>query len=407
MLTTRRTHIVKLVVFLAIGLCACGSSDKDNADGNLDVRFPDGTTPDASETSESTTFITLCDGYAAGVCHLDECFYPASSVSLDDCKKAVRDICEATITGPIGTHIDGDIFFDGSAAQACIDHFADAPCATIGDTTGDVPVACEEVFDGTLSEGAACTFDALCKPELFCNGTATGDTCSGTCTKRALLGQPCDSDTLLCARGLLCNSASGTCIAHHMQTGEACIYNEHCPATDYCDTSVHLCKTRIAQGASCTNFGCASGLTCLGDPKTCQPLPTHVGDACDFGCGAGLLCTSGTCAAQPEEGEPCIGDFGSCGDGYGKRLQCDPVSDTCIKWYQLGDACGGPNQGSACDGGYCDATFDTAGTCVPYKAPGDACDPFSSQCGHLGCTEAGTCSVDRDPCRGTTTLAPF
>lgn len=403
-MSAMRTHnVVKLLSCLVVCSSACGDGDKGGSDAALEVQFPDGTTPDG-EVSSSTSFVTLCDDYAAAACKLDACLAPGSVVSAEDCRKAVRDVCEATITGPIGTHIDGDIFFDGQAADECLAHF-DVTCADAGDATGDVPVACEEAFDGTLSEGAACSFDALCKPELFCKGTASDGACSGTCSKRSQLGESCADDTKLCARGLRCGG-SDTCEKRKVATGEACTNGfEQCPDSDFCIASV--CTPRIALGQSCADndFACARGLTCRAD--VCATPPGNVGDACDYGCGNGLLCVSGVCAAQPEAGDPCIGEFGSCGSGFTKRLQCDRATNTCIKWFALGDACGGPNQGSACDGSYCDATLDAAGTCVAYKSPGAACEPFSSECGRLGCNADGVCASDESACRGPITIQPL
>lgn len=398
----------RIVTALVLGttlFAACPDEDTGGGDTNLEVSFPDGTN-ETSEVSESYSFVELCDGYAAALCNIDRCIFPESEVSDEDCRRQTREVCEDTITGPIGTHIDGSIFYQPASASECIEHFAGIGCDAMNDATGDIPVACEEVFNGTLDVGAACTFDALCKPELFCKASAPvepGETCSGTCAVRKLEGESCTTTDAICARGLICSAFSaddtGTCQKRKVALGDACVYGDQCPDGAYCDDT---CKARVTAGNACAAFECAQGLTCFED--TCQ-TPPGLGEACESGCTAGLTCISGTCAEEADEGEPCVGEFNSC--SFVKRLQCDLETDTCVKYFALGEACGGPNKPGRCDGGWCNATFDAPGTCVAFKSAGDACEVFSDECGRLSCLESGVCGPFRDPCRGPGSLAPF
>lgn len=390
------------------GSAGCGDGDKTERDGNLDVQFPDA--PDTgSETSQSYSFVELCDGFAEAACKFDRCIYPTGAVSDEDCKKAVRENCEAAVSGPIGTYIDpGTIHYHEDKAGECFGAYIDATCEELGDITGDPPLACETAFEGTLAEGADCAFDQVCKPELFCKPGA-GGTCPGTCAKRVALGGECNNDDAICQLGMVCGGPTAgpaTCRPSKVESGGDCAYLEQCPEGEFCDRTAGHCTAYLGPGATCVNFGCQSGYYCTGDEgaRTCQKLPVLGEDCPDYTCKSPAICIDGHCVAQPGEGDSCDNEFSSCGS-FTASLQCDPGTKTCVPYLPLGSACGGPNGMVRCAGGYCTATLEAAGTCEPYKQFGDDCEGFQ-MCGKLSC-EDGKCGRVSSPCRGTGRLDDF
>lgn len=380
----------------------CGSEDQGGADVALDVAFPDAPDTAADTSTTVVAFVALCDGYADACCKLERCFYPNSAVSDEACKVAARGVCEATVQTPLGTYIDpGTIHYRGDVAGECYAPYLAVACDDVGDLTGSPPLACNQAFEGTLDEGAACAFDDLCKPELFCKPAADG-TCPGTCARRAGLGERCNQVDALCAKDLRCGTwgaEDSICVAPKVAHGEPCKLFEQCPDGDFCDSESGTCEARIAAGAACKS-GCVAGYTCDGEPgaMTCVKLPVK-GEPCDFMCALPAVCIDKVCVDQPVAGDSCDNEFSSCGS-FLATLQCDPKTKTCVPYLPLGATCGGVDAPSRCAGGYCDRPdFASPGTCKAYKGYGEACTGYE-MCGKLTCKDDGTCGVDTNPCRG-------
>lgn len=392
------------LVCVVFGGAACGSEANQGADVGLDIAF-NGDAPDTRETQSSYSVVTLCDGLARSCCKLDECIMPGQVAP--DCVAQTRTLCTDTLTGPLLTHLDqGELSFNPDAAEGCYGAFDAATCDDISNLTGDPPAGCGAAFIGTIAEGAACPFDAVCAPGLFCKAGADG-TCPGTCAKRKALGEACNAGNALCASDLACTSfqatVDGVCVTPKVARGAACVAGSQCQeGVDYCDTTAHVCKARLGVGAACPNHNeCdfRAGLMCAGatGSETCVARPGE-NAACDGVCADGFVCAfdSKVCVKEPALGDDCVDAVTGCGHFNG--LQCDPATQKCIAWLALGAACGGPNAPQQCLGGYCDGDFQTAGHCAPSKHLGDACEGFN-QCGKLACVD-GHCAVGGNPCRG-------
>jgi len=388
---------------LAVALAACGDSDDKDRDVSLDVQFPDGT--DAAETSQSWSFVTLCDGFARACCAVERCAEPGEED--DECWRATRDYCSDVVEAPIQSHITpGTVTFSEAAANDCLGYYLRGVC---GDSTEfeDPPAACDGVFQGTASAGAACAFDALCGPGLFCKPADAGAAvCAGTCTARGAAGASCNGVDALCQEDLVCSDDDGgTCVATSVGSGGACAINSQCPPAEHCDAAQGKCVADEAAGGACPEGNeCGAGLTCdFGeDPPTCTRMP-GLGEACDRFCAFPFLCDGAQdkCVEAPEVGDACLEATAPC--GY-HRLECN-AANQCEALGGVGSACGGDGDFNCADS-YCDADFPSAGTCRAYKRLGDSCGGFG-ECGtRLTCRD-GTCQTFEHPCRGVGSLRCF
>jgi hypothetical protein len=396
---SRRLLRPSLLTALALApFIACGESEKDTDDADLEVGFPDA--PDTpSEVSESVGLVELCDGYARACCKLQVCFNPNDTALADGCVEAIRERCDDGVFGPVNTHVQpGDLTYSPDSAGACLTPYLTATCDNLSTVTGSPSLACDDVFVGTKTQGEACDFDQLCSGDLFCKPGANG-TCPGTCEPRAALGEPCNVHRQLCEKGLQCTGfgdREGTCVAPKVEEDGACFFLTQCPSGQFCDTGAGRCKDVIAEGQPCNSFGCERPLYCTGNPGTCERLP-ELGEPCEFTCADGAVCSvSGTCVVEPTElGAPCADAFFPCGTQTG--LQCRRSDNTCIGPLPLGAPCGGETGTSDCDFGWCDRFG--SGKCEPWKAFGEACTRDEGSCGPFECFD-DKCSLPGGPCRG-------
>lgn len=243
---------------------------------------------------------------------------------------------------------DGHLVYDGEAAAQCV---AQTKAYICDEIATDRPAACNDVFRGTLPQGATCRPES-CAPGLRC----VRDTeCYG-----------------------VCEPVSTACGA--------------CADNQYCDFNTSTCRARVGDSAACPiESACEDGLICDGDPGTCRvPGVQAKGEPCleTEACGRGLVCGGSTC--QPyfvvDEGFAC-GDLPAlqiCGPG----LICfDPEDDpigTCQPPRQLGESC---FSGFNCAPDlYCDGV---SGVCQATKPFGASCTS-DAQCTSRAC-DAGLC----------------
>ncbi|MFO0681717.1 MAG: hypothetical protein U0234_06690 [Sandaracinus sp.] len=234
-----------------------------------------------------------------------------------NCEAQLTAFYENYVLAPYRDAIDaGHIVYRADRAGACFDALGAVSCEGLDAT----PSACQEVFQGTLADGAACTMQEECSATSTCTGG------SGSC---------------------------GTC-THVPQLGEACTDTTGCGTGSYCDATSMRCTAAIAQGGACTPDGpnrCANNLVCV--PSTSNPA-------------------QGTCSATPivGAGESCAS--ARCQDG----LTC-AVSST-------GSTCRAPRTDGTCQLSFsgpgdcgatqaCNASFGADGTCVAIPTTGQAC----------------------------------
>jgi hypothetical protein len=273
----------------------------------------------------------------------------------------------------------GKAHYDGAAARACLDATKNKDCAATS-----TPAVCDQVFTGTVPNGARCINDVVCVPGSFC-ARPTSDTapCDGTCTPADTL---CNKDSQ-CTGGRVCDWSMSTV------------------------TSMGTCANPVAPGAaeqSCgTNNGCAPGLYCS-STSVCT-APAHAGEPCNgarngFPCADALLCvrsadgTSSTCMAAAAKGEACA-TTGQCG-GPLTSLGCDPTSHVCVDLPSSG-ACLGTGIFS-CNPltAFCDQAMATP-SCQPFASKGASCSTNNiGQCGTVLVSPGPSCE---SPATGTGT----
>jgi|GEM_PF-2050272 len=252
------------------------------------------------------------------------------------------------------------------------------------------PLACTHMFVGALSDGEGCQLSAECADGVCHHGgdcsyckayAAVGESCeekpcnlqtstcfeadggARVCRARGDVGATCQS-YFDCREGALC--VEGACI-QPADDGEACSTSNPCQKGFACHLGV--CGRVPLEGEPCRENGIpcarAPSLTCRFG--VCQPPESvGLGEACDpfYVASPARVCaqvqtrtwchldeTSGdyACVARPGHGESCENipcAFGS---------ECEDVdgTQTCVKYGQVGDACGEVYpycvRGSVCD----------------------------------------------------------
>jgi hypothetical protein len=251
-----------------------------------------------------------------------------------------------------------EVVYNGAAARACIDSYANATCDQTDAAGRITPATCDQIFSGTVGDGGPCVNGHECVSQNCFIPVCTVACCAGTCMGgeapvRAKQGETCTS--LPCVEG------------------------------SYCDFTSSTCAPLFTAGTACTqSFQCAYGTGCIGSPKQCQSLP-KLGDPCpDQQCrDDGLVCNaSGVCARLGLPGDACTTDA-DCSHFYG----CSPSH-----------VCGVRDPGGACMSSsdcfeadtYCAIpNGQTAGTCQPPQANGALCGD-DRECASDTCDDNGT-----------------
>ncbi|HVJ21726.1 MAG TPA: Dickkopf N-terminal cysteine-rich domain-containing protein [Polyangiaceae bacterium] len=206
--------------------------------------------------------------------------------------------------------------YDAAATEACAAYFkaVDELCIIDG-TAGPLPdgsEACLRIRLGAQQQGEECggAEDCLQLPDapLYCDdhtcvpGTAPsalvplgeGDLCSGGCSQ---------SDIACTSGSTVCDEASGL----------------------YCDFDTHQCVASQLAGMPCAR---------------------------DTQCSTGLLCYEGVCTAEREQG-PC----GSSPDICATATRCDPMTNECTAYAQVGEPCQDPWCVGSCTNGVCEHRY--------------------------------------------------
>ena len=311
----------------------------------------------------------------------------------------------------------GRMTYDPAKGQACKD-LADGLLATscFGEnspvlTGATLPPACDQMFTGTVANGASCYDTEECAAG-YCDFSA--NTCPGTCTAKKAAAASCDDDEE-CQAGLSCES--GTCAAP-LALGASCGGNVpgDCGQGLYCNDSGKCSNVKVALGDDCTsNTMCPDGAACI---RSNFSVPTGLctqvqpeGGTCNSGgffffpfsleCKGIQVCaglqvdpsmdavvTPGTCTIPQSVGGPCFPNAGTLGgNGCFIDLVCDPATQKCAAAPAVGQAC---ITGRCAEGAYCNPTNDT---CAAKKADGATCAE-SEEC--LGACSGGSCATQPD-----------
>jgi hypothetical protein len=310
----------------------------------------------------------------------------------------------------------GRIVFDADAVATCVADIAALSCDL---PTARFPASCEDVLQGQVPTGGACSIDDDCAGRDYCASDAS---CPGTCTQAGGEGDACAADGH-CASGLVC--FGGSC-SYARQEGESCG-----PGVGGChlgllcmggDSAMGVPGTCLSQqdlidageDEDCdptTNSFCEAGLACVldvievdGSPEAvavCKPR-AEPGGPCNLAfapeqCPPGEYCPvelpeyQGTCVPRPVDGEACgVGDM--CADDH----YCDE-NGVCRSGRRIDQACpsGGACFSRTCDDGVCIAPvrcrLDPEPTCGDGLCEADEdCDTCAEDC---GCAE--TCGDGR------------
>jgi hypothetical protein len=231
---------------------------------------------------------------------------------------------------------------------------------------------------GTVAIGDECAIDQDCAGDAYC---ATDGACPGACAEQLLEDEACtDSDDDQCEDGLICASATDTCVA--LSTSA-----QSCGAGMAACEPGTVCVDR-GSGAQCTAVGvvyfrgldeacspgtgsCDPGVALCGDPELCEPglvcesatsggvcRPTvEAGAACKRAvpnqCPASQVCDAaapgetGSCVDRPGAGQDCISRPPPCAAGHA----C--VENVCRALQDEGEACSADGE---CWSGTCSAS---------------------------------------------------
>ncbi len=204
----------------------------------------------------------------------------------------------------------GKIAYDGAAAARCLSGYSTAACSL---SALLAPAAdCRAIYVGQVPVGSPCGI-GQCVPSAFCSAEVDLK-CPGTCKARV-------------AAGGAATAAAECVVGLGVLAG--------------------VCAEPPKEGAACSTpgsfSGCAPGLTCAADTKTCAKAKVE-GDACSATapCDTFYNCTNGKCARPGDIGASCGGATGA-GLGCKLELACS-ATGTCVA--RLGE-------GSVCTGSEC------------------------------------------------------
>ncbi len=161
---------------------------------------------------------------------------------------------------------------------------------------------CEEIYRGTLPQGAACTESDECADTGGAGATCTydddsgttgtcvpaveptrgraGDPCSTTCASSGCSGFGSSSDpSTICylEDGLVCDFSQGVC-APAPVLGESCSESYYCAGATYCSSISLVCEASKPDGTSCESGEECAGGRCVDD--VCGPQSLASSDLC-------------------------------------------------------------------------------------------------------------------------------
>jgi len=235
--------------------------------------------------------------------------------------------------------LEGRIAWDDKAAADCVARVAARSC----DRTSLAArlLRCDNT-DGTLLDGAACSFASECLSNECWGPECREACCQGVCVGSvapvpAVLGEPCR----------LAPCAEGRCA----RSG--------------------LCVPFTAEGVACEfDDECGDGLVCgSSTPRLCERLPGP-GEPCNRECrDVGTVCAISRRCEPITEGSLC-GDNTTCGLGQ----ECDTSSRCRLVVRGIGEACAYPDGPYCAAGTFCEqGSFSSGGTCQPLAVAGATC----------------------------------
>jgi hypothetical protein len=270
--------------------------------------------------------------------------------------------------------------------QSCLSYISSTSCL---DLSFNAPQC--DLFHGTVSDASGCDQSEQCSDASYCKRPVS--TTCGTCTAKAMDGQPCSADEQ-CANG----KCVGTQCGHPGVDGDPCVIDattnssDDCLGQRVCDPKTNKCVTRTWQlNDTCTGLGdCGilnTGMWCkptdgvLGHAGQCANFLT-LGTTCTAGNpGTGLCdlrsyqwCDQGTTGPAKCTAPNIVQDGHTCGLFQGNQcatgLVCSNVlggntnPGHCYAPVQKDGACGGANPPCAlfmgcADGTMCEYTDDT------------------------------------------------
>ena len=293
------------------------------------------------DTAGRVARAAVCAAVVLGACSQDD---GGPRLPIDDLPRAVADaLCnnigpccaeagfphdaaqcvvesEKALAISISTMRRKEFFYDGVAAQACVDAYVVA-----GRTCGDpraVQRACRRVFTGALEEGQSCADTSECSPGHYCQRTsgASSGRCVNESLSRGRLGEACgetcthyDEQQFTSCTGLSSNVTTQCytndrlfCNDAHLcapvpALGQPCTAASTCAGDTFCDTTVSTCAARRTSG-SCGEFNdaCAAEAFCSFGTHECDLRKPH-GAACTRGvdeCVTTDFCIQGTCRTR-------------------------------------------------------------------------------------------------------------
>jgi hypothetical protein len=243
----------------------------------------------------------------------------------------------------------GKTKYDGAAAGTCFAKVrATLSCTVSSQANAPTDPSCEQIFTGTVADGAPCfTADECVSASCDftnCTGNACcAGACSVTVSGRVAIGGDCTAIAARCADGAFCKYTVDTA------TG----------------TGTGVCAALIAEGQTCDPVAgdiCVLGRICRRDPTT----------------------SVGTCSKAPATGAPCQ-LVEPCDD---PADYCDPTTMLCTHKLAVGAAC--PFGNGCVDYANCDMGSQT---CVARAKAGEACDASAAAPSCLGSLQCmGTCT---------------
>jgi hypothetical protein len=368
-------------ILLAAVLSGCHSSSSgQKGDGGAAGTSGGGGAAGGAVGGDPSTPEGFCKAFYAIVF---DSYVTCKGVALSEVQPLVDDttVCQR-LTASLAAHRSS---FAPAKAQACLDELAAAfACNSSGllipDCVGTVLVPLVPI-GGTCAANDTGFIPYECTGGGYCK-QGPNQSCDGTCTLPAAVGQPCDLlNDVRCGANLTCDATSKTCVMQPLNgaVGATCDnISFFCARGLYCDKGADggangTCQSQKTSGP-CTSDECAAPSQCAGPTgaKTCV-APKHPGDSCTpkqgecdlFGfCGADHKCSS----TYAGVGQPCGPQPASDNVPCTLSEYCDAPSlqggGTCRAKKQPGEACTGTVL-FECDGngGHCDSTTKKCVAC--------------------------------------------
>ena len=365
-----RIRLLKAATWFAgtgLAALACGGTENNSADNRAADDTTDGTASGGTGAGPTTTVNPATSNTTTGATTPD----PSTKAAFDDwlrevavtlCEKNCADAaylevlygadCAETATQMyaawglrLWNSIEaGNMSFDATEAQRCIDDWAATECGL--DPQFQDPSRCDKAFAGRVGLDGA---DGVCHTSLECAGGGFCDGCVGLCVPRPAEGESCTLGLGVqeCQIGLTCLAeAEGVCGAPKAN-GE------------YCQL-----------GSDCLSGSCNGADRCE-DPIEYGWLVREVDEPCsmDQHCKLGLYCYQGVedrCRPAHEVGEPCGRNTDPCVPEAYCFFESNDLEGVCAERIPVGGVCGAGEEcvTGACDDGVCAVLSGLGGPCV-------------------------------------------